>query len=354
MKEKFIYGINDEKKEYKSDNLESAECCNAIQMNVGETHFTKVKLFTHTDLDGVSCAILAYAAFGRENVDVTYCDYHDVNEKIHTFFSGVKEGEYEKVLITDISVQEGLATLIDSHPYAKKGRVCLLDHHETAKWLNQYDWAQVYFQHETGENTSGASMLLIWLAEQGMMNFDDLVKWKNGFIEKVRRYDTWDWAHIYNDREAKELNDLFWILGRERFIDNVLQQMETYHHYQFNDTARLLLDLKQEEIDRYVRACEKKLKIKPVGRYKVGVVFAEQHINEVAHEIHKKHPDLDLIAVINLNSQKISYRTERDDIDVSRFAQYFGGGGRKATAGSQLSDSQMEQILEMIFSTKVV
>lgn len=30
----------------------------------------KYKLFTHTDLDGVGCAILAYLAFGRENVDV--------------------------------------------------------------------------------------------------------------------------------------------------------------------------------------------------------------------------------------------------------------------------------------------
>ena len=27
-----------------------------------------IKLFTHTDLDGVGCAILAYLAFGIENV----------------------------------------------------------------------------------------------------------------------------------------------------------------------------------------------------------------------------------------------------------------------------------------------
>lgn len=42
----------------------------------------KYKLFTHTDLDGVGCAILAYLAFGRENVDVEYCNYNDVNEKV--------------------------------------------------------------------------------------------------------------------------------------------------------------------------------------------------------------------------------------------------------------------------------
>ena len=43
---------------------------------------SKIKLFTHTDLDGIGCAILAYLAFGRENVDVEYCDYSNVNDKV--------------------------------------------------------------------------------------------------------------------------------------------------------------------------------------------------------------------------------------------------------------------------------
>lgn len=42
----------------------------------------KIKLFTHTDLDGVGCAVLAYLAFGRENVDVEYCNYDDINDAI--------------------------------------------------------------------------------------------------------------------------------------------------------------------------------------------------------------------------------------------------------------------------------
>lgn len=42
----------------------------------------KNKLFTHTDLDGVGCAILAYLAFGRENVDVEYCDYSNIDDKV--------------------------------------------------------------------------------------------------------------------------------------------------------------------------------------------------------------------------------------------------------------------------------
>ena len=40
-----------------------------------------IKLFTHTDLDGIGCAILAKLAFGEE-VDIEYCDYDNINEKV--------------------------------------------------------------------------------------------------------------------------------------------------------------------------------------------------------------------------------------------------------------------------------
>ena len=30
----------------------------------------KIKLFTHNDLDGVSCAILGILAFSKENIDI--------------------------------------------------------------------------------------------------------------------------------------------------------------------------------------------------------------------------------------------------------------------------------------------
>lgn len=45
----------------------------------------RIKLFTHTDLDGVGCAVLAYLAFGYENVDVEFCSYDNVNQKVLKF-----------------------------------------------------------------------------------------------------------------------------------------------------------------------------------------------------------------------------------------------------------------------------
>ena len=46
-----------------------------------------VKLFTHTDLDGIGCAILAKLAFG-DNVNIEYCNYDNINESVKKFING--------------------------------------------------------------------------------------------------------------------------------------------------------------------------------------------------------------------------------------------------------------------------
>ena len=49
-----------------------------------------IKLFTHTDLDGVSCEILGRIAFG-EDIDVVRCGYGNINDKVEEFINGKKK-----------------------------------------------------------------------------------------------------------------------------------------------------------------------------------------------------------------------------------------------------------------------
>ncbi|NNV04857.1 hypothetical protein ETC00_19880, partial [Brevibacillus sp. MCWH] len=44
-----------------------------------------VKMFTHNDLDGVSCIVVAKYFF--KHVSYEICDYKSVNDKIKGFFS---------------------------------------------------------------------------------------------------------------------------------------------------------------------------------------------------------------------------------------------------------------------------
>ena len=58
-----------------------------------------IKLITHTDLDGVSCYILASYFYGKRAVNVEYVGYNNVDEVI---LSTIKEHEnYDYIYITE-------------------------------------------------------------------------------------------------------------------------------------------------------------------------------------------------------------------------------------------------------------
>jgi len=89
----------------------------------------KVKLFTHTDLDGVSCGIIGKLAFPEINIE--YCDYDNVNDKIKQYIESEEYKDYDTIFITDISVNEEVAKLIDN-VFTQEHEFVLLDHHKTA------------------------------------------------------------------------------------------------------------------------------------------------------------------------------------------------------------------------------
>ena len=44
-----------------------------------------VKLFSHTDLDGIGCGILAKLVFGKDNVEISYCDYDNIDSTVKEY-----------------------------------------------------------------------------------------------------------------------------------------------------------------------------------------------------------------------------------------------------------------------------
>ena len=184
---------------------------------------SKIKLFSHTDLDGIGCAILAYLAFGRDNVDVEYCDYEDVNEKVEAFIEQEELFKsYDKVYITDICISEDVANMINILDCPPK-RVQLFDHHATALWLNEYEWCEVMVGHHySGIKTSGTELFSMYLFENEQFDHYDAYTIANigFFVDIVRDYDTWRWKELGDEGiVCKQVNNLFHIYGREKFID---------------------------------------------------------------------------------------------------------------------------------------
>lgn len=323
----------------------------------------KIKLFTHTDLDGIGCAILAYLAFGRENVDVEYCDYNNVNDKVRDFFYNGNWDEYEHVFITDISISNKLAMAIDKKCDEEQWH--LFDHHNTAIYLNAYDWCQVLdIIPLTHIKTCGTELFYRYMHVvldkfQGM-NFAALSNMLK-FIATVRDWDTWRWKELGKEGiVCKQVNDLFGIYGREGFIDWAMEQIgfakSPMHVFpNFTDIDKALLEQKQKDIDRYVEEKRKQLfhRVDDVG-HTYGVVFAERYFSELGNRLCEMYPELAYIVMVDVAHGTVSYRTIREDIDLGgEIAHAYGGGGHPKAAGSTFDKEQIQRTVHgMIFSNE--
>ena len=312
----------------------------------------KVKLFTHTYLDGVGCAILAKMAFGDE-VDIEYCNYDNVNEKIGSFIDSGADKEYEFTYITDISISDVLASSIQDVRGVDPD-IRLFDHHATALNLNMFDWCEVkifvddkYLKEGETLVTCGTELFFRHLIEAGHIHTSRAM---NKFVEVVRDYDTWRWKSLptYEGRYVKEFNDLLYILGRDEFIERAVKRLRGYKYpTQPDKRDRELLDRRQAEIDAYIDKKAKELQWRYVDNVcdrKYGIIFADRFVSELGNRLCETFDSLDYVAIVDPGSRKVSLRTIKDDIDVSMIAKEHGGGGHKSAAGYYF-DWEMQTIM---------
>nr|WP_243167350.1 MULTISPECIES: DHHA1 domain-containing protein [Bacillus] len=186
------------------------------------------------------------------------------------------------------------------------------------------------------------------------MVYDHLIKFQNNeceelseFVEKVRRYDTWEWSTKYNDTHAKKLNDLLYIIGRENFIKRFSTNPSIY----FSDHELHILDIEKFKIKEYISKKEKQLRTLQVLDYSAGVVFADTYQSELGNELAQKNPNLDFIIIIDPGSLKVSYRGVKEKIDLGKdIAAKFGGGGHPRAAGSQINQRVIDSVLKLILN----
>ena len=312
----------------------------------------KIKLFTHTDFDGISCGILGILVFGKENIDIEYCDYGNINEQVENFYIGSGKNKYDMIFITDISVNSDVATIIDYYKDEKYyPKIVLLDHHPTALELNEYDWAKVKIMLNDKEKTSGTRMFYDWLLNNNILKIaisDDILKNVKDFVEIVRKYDVWQWK-AENDLVPKQWNDLFYIMGRNEFIESIIYRLKMYDTFGFCDFDLKLLQYKQRDIDSYIESKNKQIIEKDILGYTAGVVFGEQYCSELGNRLCELHPELNFIVIIDI-SKAISYRSIGDKIDLGNdVAKVYGGGGHFNVAENPISDDIRNKVINLLF-----
>lgn len=299
------------------------------------------KLLSHNDLDGVGCGILAKLAFGSE-IKVRYNSIAALNREVEWFFENEDKDTF--LFITDLSVNEENEKRLEQF-FQTGGKIQLIDHHKTALHYNDYDWAKVVVEYVDGSPASATSLFYEYLIAQGHLQPSEAL---NEFVELIRQYDTWEWEKN-NNSQAQRLNALFFLLSIEEFEEKMLHRLKTEAHFYFDDFEKKILQMEEGKIERYIRRKRRELLQAKIKEHYVGVVYAESYHSELGNELGKENAHLDYIAILNVGSKKVSFRTIHDDIDVSEVAARFGGGGHAKASGSPMNDEAYKHYVANTF-----
>lgn len=291
-------------------------------------------LITHTDLDGISPIILLSLA----NIKFEYKTI-EIGEVDETFDDLLKKdlSNYEMIYVTDLTLTPHVYDLINNTNINVK----VFDHHETHLFANAYDYVNVSIALD-GIQTCATELFYHYLKELYPALKRAIVA---DYVKQVRELDTYN----FTSDLPHHLEFLKKTYGKVDFIKSIVKRLKKDKDcFELTAFEKRFVKLKAQELERYLISKEKKMKTYEIENRRTGIVFAENSKSELGHYLSEKHPELDLIILIDISS-RISYRTERDDISVSEFASIFGGGGHKQASGSQLTDDDRHHFIEYYY-----
>lgn len=315
----------------------------------GEDFKNKKGLLYHlsdNDLDGCIPTILS--ALKDLNTELTvkvenfaYYNAYKINDVVPIFLNKLTKDDV--LVITDVSTNDENAALIDS--MVQDGyTIILIDHHKTAFHFNEYSWADVIAVDENNVLTCGASLYYQFLIESGVI---ESCQWLDEVIELTRLYDTWDWTRtVPETTKAKNLNDVFGILKyQEVFRARMLELYNRSIGFDFSDTMKTSLSFEEDALKDALKYANENLLKKKIqindDLYNVGIHFQRFKSNfgsVIGNELNKKNEDLDFVIIVDVNAKRMSMRSNKSHIDLSKICKLFGGGGHPPAAGCSLNE----------------
>ncbi|OCA83286.1 oligoribonuclease [Bacillus sp. FJAT-27225] len=302
-----------------------------------------MKLFTDIDLDGLGCGLLARLAYG-DQADVAYCSHRVLNDRVQHYIAN-PETAREELYITDLAVNSEVEKKLADR-FKKGGHIRLIDHHVTAMHFNEYEWGFVLPEYDSGKKTCATSLFYDHLVKKGALG---ATKALEEFVDLVRQYDTWEWDEN-NNTAAKRLNDLFYIMDRSEFEEELLERLKNHPEaFSLSESENFLLDIEDAKIERYIRSKSRQLVQANVDEYCVGIVHAEQYLSELGNALNKLFSHLDMVALLNVGGKKAGFRTIHDEVNVAEFASRFGGGGHPKASGCELGKDIFQKVVVDVF-----
>lgn len=312
----------------------------------------KIKVFTHSDLDGLGCGFLIQLSHKDDDVEIQYVNYNDVNVALYNFIKSGAIDYYDKVYVTDISIKDTICSLIEKE---YKYKLQLIDHHinEGTRHLDEYSWC-IRKGEEDGEIRSATYLVAKHLRLLGQYKFIDNV------VTYIDNWDTWKWKSK-NDLFSKTINDIFYLVGRDRFLDNLWEQFYDGNKcYMIDSKIGFMLQIRQEEYERHLENANKHMKKIKWGDYIIGVVFNNKFTSELGNDLCAMNDDIDFVAMINFTTG-ISLRSIKDGVHLGEIAKEIGevfglsSGGHMKSSGITFNDDiRNKTILALIKNSELI
>jgi len=277
--------------------------------------------FTHSDLDGLACSLVAKFNFPNDKITTVICDYGDksVDEAISKFLESPEctcSRGTVALLVTDIAPSLPVCKEIDKHKNMFSW-LLVQDHHKTVNWSDEFDW----FEHDKLNERCGAKMLYDWGHRKS-----DVVE---DFVMAVDAYDRWCLDSPYRKR-GEVLNDLLKFIGHENFLLEFEGDFEA-------DRGKILpvVRIAKRKLDADVISVAENPQVleDSEGRWFAFVVLGDEDVSSVGHKILELRPDVSYVAMVIPKHNVVSLRSRKNQVDVSEIAKKRGGGGHREAAG---------------------
>ena len=324
----------------------------------------KIMILMHTDLDGAGAVVLAKSMMPDKIIDYRACSNNGMSNAIENYVVNYFDNnDYDFIIACDISCDKFVAEKIEARS-KNKNHFILLDHHQTAKDLNDmYSWAIITdtmpldtvlkYNGETNDkiskkHISGTGLLFEYLNHMTNCNLA-----QKRFARLVSDYDTWDWKNTEcEDQNCKDLNDLMYIYSYDNFVDIMIDRCKSDSEI-ITELDNTLLKIERNRIKNDVDKIIKGVKTgvanlanaaNRIGKYySIAIACTDNHIPDVFERMRVDYADRDILMI--LTSSSLSMRTDKPDVNVGEIAKAYGGGGHAAAAGIPIG---FEERLEMI------
>lgn len=291
-------------------------------------------LITHTDLDGISPIILLNLI--KEKFDFKSIEISDIEVEFEKLFaSNIKE--YDTVYICDLTVPASIYEKLDSLNI----NYYVFDHHASHAFASSNPRVTLVIDYN-GKKTCASEIFYKYLLKTHKELDNPVIK---DYIEQVRQLDTF----TFESDKGRDLDIIREAIGRKKFIQSMVRRLKKVgDEFTFSAFEKRFTKLKKEEILRFMENKETKMFKCLIQGKKCGIVFSENNKSELGNFLSLRHPELDLIILIDASS-RISYRTSKDDCPVNEFAEIYGGGGHPKASGSRFNDDNRKKIIEDYF-----